>query len=374
MIDKNSSIHKLVSLTFDENPRVRIEAAAKLSDIDDPAAIFALMELSYDKDPGVKVFAQKVLEKRKSHEREVMDLAEIFSTPARPAEGVQETMEQKKEKILSPITHLFEKKLGKHKAEQVKNKMMPTIERVYMKTRPSDGGEDGKKAIQEFLTSYLEAISDIDSIAAQGIAPLPDDIRLPGSEATSDLEEVSKPKNISVVNREILEIEAQEKKEVKEEEAFETLPETVFKRAYESMLASGGDEHVMRRELKRTLRELEHEAKLAYHLAKRRFKETKITHISKIKDGMRNVNTDLLTVRSVENNEYKKGKEKLVYTRVLVKDESDNEGVVYLFDNRGIWLKPDMHLKIVKGYVKSFDFSGETAVTVSQKGNVYIVL
>ncbi|MBS3068663.1 hypothetical protein J4450_08205 [Candidatus Micrarchaeota archaeon] len=351
------NIHKLVSLTFDENPRVRLAAAAKLADVDDPAAIFALMELSYDKDPEVKKFAHIVLDKKKSNEREVMDLAEIFAPPTQAAD-LTESMEQKKAKILSPITQLFEKKLGKHRADQVKSKMMPTIEKVYMKSTQHKDTENGKKAIQEFLTSYLDAISDLDSIAS-------DQHRVEDIHAfhTEEVEEST---------HSITDIELQERKELKEEETFETLPNTVFKKAYDTMLASNGNEALMRRELKRTLRELEHEAKLAYHLAKHRFKETNVTHISKIKNGMRNVNTELLTVSEVANREYKKGREKKLLTRVLVKDENGNEGVIYLFDNRGTWLKEGMYIKIVKGYVKTF--SGETAITISTKGNIYIIL
>ena len=356
------SIHKLVSLTFDEDPKVRLAAAEKLAGIDDPAAIFALMELSYDKDLEVKKFAHLVLDKKKSNEREVMDLTEIFSPPK--SDGASESMEQKKAKILYPITQLFEKRLGKHRADQVKSKMMPTIEKVYMKsTGQHRDTENGKKAIQEFLTSYLDAISDIDSIASDSQQKLDETHVL---QVSNEIEEDKA--------REITDIESQEKKELKEQEAFEALPNTVFKKAYETMLASNGNEALMRRELKRTLRELEHEAKLAYHLAKHRFKETKITHISKIKNGMRNVNTDLLTVASVGNREYKKGKEKKIFTRVLVKDGDDNEGVIYLFDNRGEWLKDGMQIKIVRGYVKSFDFSNETTITMSKKGNIYIVL
>jgi hypothetical protein len=33
-----------------------------------------------------------------------------------------------------------------------------------------------------------------------------------------------------------------------------------------------------------------------------------------------------------------------------------------------------MRIRVVKGYVKAFDFSEETALTISKKGNVYIVL
>ena len=45
-----------------------------------------------------------------------------------------------------------------------------------------------------------------------------------------------------------------------------------------------------------------------------------------------------------------------------------------LFDNRGFGIKSNVKIKFVKGYVKTFDFSSETALTISSKGNVYIVL
>ncbi len=374
---EQENIHKLVSLTFDEDPKVRLGAASKLAHIEDPAAIFALMELSYDKDLEVKNFAYNVLDKKKTSEHEVMSFAEIFAVHTEESQDSGESFEQKREKILSPITQLFEKRLGKLKADQVKSKMMPTIEKVYMKStsKSQNNNENGKQAIQEFLTSYLEAISDIESINSGEVHQTvrESEVHPIMHEAIKDLDVVSKQKDdFTQVTKELNEIELQEKKEHREQETLESLPETVFKRAYETMLASGGDEHLMRKELRRTLRELEHEAKLAYNLAKRRFKETKITQITKIKEGMRNVNTELLTVKNVENSEHKKGKEKKTLTRVLVNDEDGNEGVVYISDNRGLWLKQGMGIKVVRGYVKAF--SGETAITITEKGNVYIVL
>jgi len=37
--------------------------------------------------------------------------------------------------VLRPISRIFEKRLGKEKAEAVKKKMMPTIEKIYLKSR-----------------------------------------------------------------------------------------------------------------------------------------------------------------------------------------------------------------------------------------------
>lgn len=381
-----STIQKLVSLTFDENPKVRKDAARKLADVEDPAAVFALMELSYDKEIEVRKVAQEILDKKKFAEQEVMSLTEIFSVQKpQPAEAQAETLEQKKAKILHPITMLFEKRLGKERAAVVKKRMMPAIEKVYMKSRSitgqieHDSQDNSRRTIQEFLTSYLDAIANIDG----GVEDIQSEPYLPEEvkrhelvlENPLDLSELStKKKDPNLISREVKEIELREKEEYVEQKTWEHLPETVFKKAYEAMLLSGGDDKVMRREMFRMTRDLQKDVKLAFILAKKRFKETKIAHLTSLKDGIRNVNTDPLAIKSVENTQYKKGKILKTLTRLIVQDEEGNEGVVYLFDSRGSWVKEGMHIKIVKGYVKSFDFSGETALAISKKGNVYIVL
>lgn len=387
-----SQINRLVSLTFDENPKVRREAAKSLAEIDDPAALFALVELSYDKDAGVRKVVQDILQKKKSEQHEVMSFAELFSAGSGQndsSNGDLHSFETKKDKVLTPITQLFERKLGKEKAEAVKNKMMPTIQKVYMRTVSANrqkNNESGKKAIQEFLTSYLEAISDLDSIAA---SPQPADIaNYPQATSqvlqqtksiqehlTDELGEVgTKSKELESISKEVYQLEEEDIEEKKEEEEIRSLPDTLFKKAYETMMLSGGDDKIMRSEMKRMVRDLEKDVRLAYALAKKKFKELKITHISKIKNGMRNVNSDVLIVRQVENSDYLKGKLKKRFTRLVVNDEDGNEGIVYLFDDRGVWLKQWMKIKITRGQVKAFDFSGETAIIIGKKGSVSIIL
>jgi sugar-specific transcriptional regulator TrmB len=117
------------------------------------------------------------------------------------------------------------------------------------------------------------------------------------------------------------------------------------------------------------------EITLAFTLAKKKFKETKITNITKLRNGMRNVNTDPLMVMAVENQEYPRTKTKKdTFTRVVVHDEEENEGVLYLFDERGTSVRPGQRIQIQRGLAKSFKFSGETALTLGKKSNVYIVL
>ncbi len=396
-----TQINKLVSLTFDENPKVRKEAAKSLGEIDDPAALFALVELSYDRDISVKNTAHNLLHKKKENQQDVMSFAEMFSAGEQQEvaeNAVLPTFADRKEKVLYPITQIFEKRLGKEKAEMVRNKMMPAIEKVYMRTVTANkqkNTESGKQAIQEFLTSYLEAISDLDTIAFSPTVP---NAVMPREQShsphqhtqhqeviqstktlqehlTDELGEVAtKRKELGSISKEVEEIEAQEVEEKKEEEDISNLPQTFFKKSYETMMLSGGDDRIMRSEMKRMMRDVEKDLKLAYSLARKKFKELKITHISKIRDGMSNVNTDILVVMKVDNQEYPKGKSTKKVTCVTVNDEDENEGLLYLFDDRGTWLKEGMKIKLVKGQVKSFKFSGETALTTGPKGSVNIIL
>jgi len=383
---KDNSLNKLVSLTFDESPKVRKEAAKSLGALDDPAALFALVELSYDKDPVVKNYAQDILDQKKRNEKEVMSFAEIFSTGKKEEPAQKDAQPTStKDKVLQPITMLFEKRLGKEKADRVKARMMPAIEKIYMKkvegTTTEQTDESGRKAMQEFLTSYLEAVSDVN-----GSTPEP---REALQEARSEKQEfemheeladelgelTTKDRQFETVASEISEIEAAEEVEQKQENVLEKLPDTVFKKAYESMMLSDGDDEIMKREMERALKNAKHDVRMAYLLARKKFKETNITHLTKLRSGMRNVNTEDLIVKVVESKEYPKTKKlKEVVTRVVVNDSEGDEGVIYLFDGRGQVLKPDMRVRIVKGYVKTFEHSGETAITISKKGNVYIVL
>jgi predicted DNA-binding protein len=337
----------------------------------------------------VRELAQKQLDKRKKSEPELMSFAEIFSSGAKKQEQKPGQKAQapttSKEKVLEPITRIFEKRLGKEKAHLVQSKMMPSIEKMYQKALTQKTGkkkdtEGGKKVMQEFLTSYLEVMSDLDQVAgqtgeamegspAEGVEPVVHE------ELSSEFEEVGKPEKLNDVSSEIASLEAQHLEEAREHRVIENLPDTFFKKAYEVMMLSDGDEKVMKQEMSRMVSDAKKEITLAFKLAKKKFKETNVTNITKVNDGMRNINTEPLTVASVENMEYQRTKKlKATLTRVVVNDEDGNEGVIYLFDDRGLVVNPGMKVKIVKGMAKTFKFSGETALTLGRKGSIYIVL
>lgn len=388
MHDEQLNINKLVSLTFDENPEVRKEAARSLARHGDPGALFALVELSYDKDPSVRETAVELLEKAKEKEPEVMSFAKIFSTKSSKKEEKKDVPTDSREKVLAPITQLFEKRLGKERADLVKEKMMPQIEKMYLKSKSSkkEGGE--RKVMQEFLTNYLEVISDLEQVGgAQGDAlvditvheEVPEGESPPSEEhveaLSGEIGEVGLSADVDHISSEVNSLEHIQQEEIKEEEEIRALPDTFFKKAYEVMMLSGGDDKLMNREMKRMIASTKQDITLAFNLAKKKFKETKITHITDLKNGMRNVNTDPLIVKAVENLEYQRTKTKKdTFTRVVVEDEEGNEGVLYLFDERGTSVQPSQRIKIQRGLAKTFKFSGETALTLGKKSNVYIVL
>ncbi len=381
------NISKLVSLTFDENPEVRKDVAKKLGEIDDPAAKFALIELSFDKDSGVRETAQKFLDTKRVTEPELMSFATIFAAPKK--EEKSQTQADVKEKVLRPITQIFERRLGKERAEMVRSKMMPSIEKIYQKATSQHGTrrheeEAGRKVIQEFLTDYLEVMSGLDSIAggptpppqaqadSQPEAPKPE---ISTENATGGLGIVGKEADLDRASLEIASVENQEIEDLKEMEEIEHLPDTFFKKAYETMMLSNGDEDIMQKERDHMIEDAAREIGLAFRLAKKKFKENKLTNITKIKNGMRNINTEVLTIKSADTNEYQKTKKvKDLATRVVANDNGGNEGVIYLYEGRGSMLKQGMKIKVSGGSAKTFESSNETAITIGKKGNIYIVL
>lgn len=381
-------LNKLVSLTFDENPEVRKRAANLLADSKDPAALFALMELSYDKEPSVREVATEILNKAKNQSDEMMSFAEIFGRGEKKdkkpdKKEKREGKSSKKDKILKPIEQMFEKRLGKEKAEIVKKKMMPTIEKIYFNSKHKKKEEDDekeRKAVQEFLTDYLEVVAGLDEIEESAPAEVGNvkEIEV-SSNISEELEVVGKDFEPDKVAADLFSIEDEEldfeDEEKVEERAISELPDTFFKKAYETMMLSDGDEKVMKKEMKRMTRQAERDIKLAYNLAKNKFKKLNITHLTAIKNRMRNINTEVLEVVEAETKEYQKSKRvRDVMTRLVLRDESGNEGILYLFEGRGSGIKEGFRLKISKAYAKTFKFSGETALTLGKKGEIYIVL
>ena len=437
----NTNLHKLISLTFDEDADVRKKAAEELAKYpDDPAAVFALVELSYDKDESVRNYVLELLKKHNKGERKMMSFADIFGNPhaeeqkeenkttdkSKEAKKHHKHLKSKREKLLEPIVKMFERTLGKEKAEEVSKKLMPTIEKIYDKIQESEtehkNEENRRRMMQAVLSEYLSAFEDVEPInpvngeesetatseKAESKSSLKS-LKTSGKERQTQIEDVSKSEiEEKQEGKEEAENENEEENQASElleeissvsggmdvnalEKDMEILsklehmelptetPEenykykTLFGKAYEIMLATDGDETIMKREMNRLIAEAKKDIKLAFKVARDKFRAKKIVLLPDLKDRMRNIYTDVLTIKDISVFEYGKRKKKQGM-RILVSDKDDNEGVVYLFDGRGSELKVGMHIKIEKGYVRTFDFSGETGLTIGKTGSLYVVV
>ncbi len=384
-------LHELISLTFDSEPKVRKQAAIELAKYDAPGAMFALVELTYDRNKGVQETARELLEELKGRSGpELMSFAEVFSkgeNGEKKDEPEKKTQETAKEKMLAPIEKLFEKKLGKEKGEVMKKRMMPTIEKMYLRAMKEEGGEKkisagGEKAVQEMLSGYLDMVagSEENMSGAEekelGQQSLADELGLVGTKELKP-EAVFKEAEVGALEDESqVDVEpSAEERWMAEKADEETAGTTVFRLAFDTMMASKGNEKVMQKAMKKMLKNTEGQIKMAFDVAKNRYKELNITDITAIRSGMRNINTGTLYVKFMEHKDYQRTKTKKdTFTRLVVADQGGNEGVIYLFDERGNPIKPGMRLKVEKGFAKTYDWSGETAVTVSKKGSIYIIL
>ena len=391
---KKMGLHELISLTFDSDPKVRKQAAIELAKYDAPGAMFALVELTYDRDKSVRETSGKLLEELKGkNEPELMSFAEVFSkgeNGEKKKGQEEEVKETAKEKMLRPIEQMFEKKLGKERGNEMKKRMMPTIEKMYEKAMVKEGGEkkishEGGKAVQEMLSGYLDVVA-----GSEECVPLAEEKEGHESEQQSLADELGlvgtkelrpeagiKEFEASVLEDEsaVGDLRTPEEKWVSEKADEQVAGTTVFKLAFDSMMASKGDEKVMKKAMKQLLKNTENQIKMAFDVAKNRYKELNITDITAIKSGMRNINTGTLYVKSMEHKEYPRTKTKKdTFTRLVVADQQGNEGIIYLFEERGNPIKPGMKMKVEKGFAKTFEWAGETVVTVSKKGNVYVIL
>ncbi len=375
-------LQKLISLTFDENPEIRKKAAKKLSELDDPGALFALVELTYDKDNGVKETAKKILEKRKPSEQDLIPFSELFSFKFDGSE--EQVFEQnldKQKRMLHPIEALFEKRLGKEKADIVKKKMMPSLEKVYLKATTKEENvdsfeKDRRSAIHEFLNTYIDAISEEtgnNKIEKYQKINAEDSIdSLESLEVVSASHSFEEPE-IKMILKEVDDsLSMEDDSDEKHKKFLEGSQDGLFRKAYEIMMYSQGDSAVMKKEMKRMLRHAQQDIKLAFYLARQKFKENKITKLTDIKEKMRNITTDDLIVKSVEKIEFKKARSSNMAYRILVNDPDGNEGVVYLFDNKAELLRSGIKIKLLRAYSKVIN--GETSLTISSSGNIYVVI
>jgi hypothetical protein len=373
-------VARLISLTFDSNPKVRIATARKLAEINDPGATLAMLELASDRNKEVAKTANEGLAKMREHKPDMLPLTELFKgvdlsggkkEEPEPKAMLEEEMKLK-EKMLDPLQKEFEKSMGKEKAEQLKPKLfelafmhkdkstfqnlLTHVMNLYgaQKEEKHEEKEQKHEAPKHEAQKQEEPKKEDIGLAEAGFAePSAEAAGLIGREA----EDMTKDSLFT----------EEEKKVIEEGEP------SIIKMAYDSMMIS--DDETLIEHQRDTLKKfLDHQVDVAFKLARRNFKEVKVTDISNIKDGWKNITTDYLLVKKVEHKQYDRTKNaREIYTRLTVVDPDGKEGIIYLFENRGSLIKEGMSIRLEKAKSKTFKFSGETVLTVDKRGKAYAV-
>ena len=413
MHKSKKDIEKLIALSFDSDPKIRLKAATELSSIDDAGANLVIMELAYDKDPTVSNYANAVLLERKKKPADMLPFNELFKGVSFAAEEKQKEQTYNK-KVLEPIFRIFMRKLGdKKKAEKAMDNFMQKLKKIKVNTKTASQTET-LKAYKESFVDYIEhinpinnkvnnkevntsAISNTDTTQSKRIVTKASQNIIQNAigktqTVSSGFEvlEDKQDKELQLIGSSMMDVDSdqlsKESAEIDNEDFFTIeekkaidvaglIPKTVFKMAYDNFIALEGDEKLMKKQAELLQKYVKKEVDLAYSIAKKKFKEIKLTDISNIKNGMRNINTDLLEVIKVQNIRYFEGKrvkKEMLATRVLLKDLQGKEGVLYLFEDRGKYLQPGMKITLEKAKAKLFKFSDETALTVDKRGKVKI--
>ncbi len=399
-----SDLEKYISLTFDENPEVRKQAAEQLAKIDDPAATVALLDLCYDKDERVRKTAMTILKGRKAETNPSVDIYSLFQSSLAKNQN-----DEKKEKTVTEEEQKQEKQDQKH--ELSKTEEDEILEQVACQLEKLPNQDMRKKTMeklrkivalkvfkenkvmQEVLTPYLDVVASIDEVGdkeekateqPKEQQKLVDELNTaPDEEESNIIHQIGKHTDIEEIgyvsseDETKLSKELEEMSEVEEEEQQEEdfKSNSLLMMVYETMMLSDGDEKVMKQQKKKIEKRMKEEIELAFKLAKQRFKRRNITNLTEIKDGMKNINTPELEIKKVTVGTYKRTKKKEdVFTRLEVVDEEGNEGVVYILGKKHDFLKPGMRVVVKYGLAKTIPFSGETAITVAKKGDVYLIL
>ena len=132
-----------------------------------------------------------------------------------------------------------------------------TIEKIYLKTKQKKPASEEKerKAVQDFLTNYLEAMADLEDSEEIPLHESPGEEPRERSDFSEELDVVGKEIEPDKLSLELINLDEADTvvESDKEANALSQLPDTFFKKAYESMMLSNGDEEVMRKEMKRMM-------------------------------------------------------------------------------------------------------------------------
>jgi len=369
-------VDKLVSLTYDSNPKVRIKAALSLERVDDPRAVFALLELTADKEKEVNETARGILDRIKGkYSDALVSLEKVFAEAVAATEKEKEPdYDEIKQKLMPSIEKLFTR-VDKRKAKAIRGKLMPSIEKLFSgkgKTE-AEAEEKVEGKIEELVEEKAEAHvkehheeKPIPSIEeeAQAHDPL-SEIEHMSHQADEEEDEGDEE------GKDILEKDIEEKYETPQSFAFKDR-QSIYEKA--EQLASNPDvtDGMLKSEEKRITNELRKEVHLAFKIARRKARGNRIKGLSSVQEGMSNIFTPDVTVGSVESVSHKKGARKIYIFRLVLVDGT-GKFPLYLSKIRGKGLSEGDTIRLEGAYVDPSPVAEEKGLFIASKGKVFVI-
>ncbi len=364
------STEKLISLAFDEKPKIRMRVAQELAKRpEDSTAVFGLIELCTDKDEAVKETAKRELAKMEGDQN-------------------ADTLEQ-----------LFlEKKVEDPDMNKVKAKLMPSIEKLFTK-------KDGKSHMETSIKKLFAGSASGQQPGAQGGAlsglPVVGEAARPAEQAGEKAEEeagedTGEPEKMfqsgdSALDQAIAEHEQEAQPEVHQGEAGmleeiqapDAKPDEehaeaarhqidIYSKAAAIAKRPGTTEKDLKNEEKRLMQKLKEEVKEAFTQAREMLAVNRDKAVRDLKPGMQKVNTAEMEIRACEKVEITKGKKKSYVYRMEISDKTGT-GIMYVPEGKGKGLEPGDHVRATGCNYEKNALTGEDCLTLGPRSKLIIV-
>jgi len=388
-------IDKLVSLTFDEDPRIRKSVAHDLSmHSQDPRALLALLELSSDKDEQTSSIAKQALGTYKQADAEAFTSLEKFFTDARKEvpESPQE-FANTNQRLLPSLEKLFSKNMSS------REKLLPSIMKLFgsqhhphsQQTKISEAAHDelehidfvhSKKAILDNaeksvgIPIRMQNPTEIhEKRAAQKQAysasptaeqmeeaanfPLPEHLQSKFFSPVASIPIIGEGEIASGMN-----------------EADEYLPVSrldYYKWAYAIAMTPGVSASDLKKEKLRLITEAKQSIELAFKLAVKRAKDEGIESLAGLKPGMGKLSTLPLEVLEHKLITIPKGKTKTIEMSRLLLSDGKHSIPLYVLPSRAHGIKTGDLVSVSRAIV-DYQIKNPTAQTDAEKGEIILSL
>ncbi|MFA5108892.1 MAG: hypothetical protein WC492_05195 [Candidatus Micrarchaeia archaeon] len=339
-------IDKLVSLTFDENPKIRKKVVEDLSKhSQDPRALLALFELSSDKDAQISIIAKSALGSYKQTDAEAFtSLEKFFADTRREAPESQEELQTAQNRLMPSLEKLFSKNV-------VRDKLMPSLEKLFSHSSSSShqasqkNASDGELSSIEFVHSRKALLEQAEkSVGIPVSMQAPEELREkryvssqtqtsfaskdkhPTQAQLDDAADFPLPEHLeNIVHSPVASIPIMGDEIVSDlRQAEDNLPISrldYYKWAYTFAIKPGIKASDIKKEKLRLIKEIQQNIDVAFRLAVARAREEGIDSLSGLKPGMKKLTTLPLEVVDHQLVCIPKGKTKTIeLSRLLLSD------------------------------------------------------